>query len=76
MIYGKYIESVLEKLLASYVRGKVLEYMKQMPVELIFIYWKFIPYKLSTSGFMGYLKRKSSLMIFDRHDNLKYRYGN
>ena len=25
---------------------------------------------------MGYLKRKSSLMIFDRHANLKYKYGN
>ena len=25
---------------------------------------------------MGYLKGKSSLMIFDRHANLKYRYGN
>jgi len=25
---------------------------------------------------MGYLKGKSSLMIFDRHPNLKYRYGN
>ena len=25
---------------------------------------------------MGYLKGKSSLMIFDKHANLKYRYGN
>ena len=25
---------------------------------------------------MGYLKSKSSLMIFDRHANLKYKYGN
>ncbi|MBV2855708.1 transposase, partial [Staphylococcus aureus] len=28
------------------------------------------------SSFVGYLKGKSSLMIFDRHANLKYRYGN
>ena len=35
-----------------------------------------IPPKLSVSSFMGYLKGKSSLMIFDRHANLKYRYGN
>ncbi len=35
-----------------------------------------IPPKLSVSQFMGYLKGKSSLMIFDRHANLKYRYGN
>ena len=35
-----------------------------------------IPPHLSVSGFMGYLKSKSSLMIFDRHANLKYKYGN
>ena len=35
-----------------------------------------IPPKLSVSAFMGYLKGKSSLMIFDRHAHLKYRYGN
>ena len=35
-----------------------------------------IPPKLSVAEFMGYLKGKSSLMIFDRHANLKYRYGN
>ena len=32
--------------------------------------------KYSVSSVMGYLKGKSSLMIFDRHANLKYRYGN
>ena len=35
-----------------------------------------IPPKYSVSEIMGYLKGKSSLMIFDRHANLKYRYGN
>ena len=35
-----------------------------------------IPPKISVSSFMGYLKGKSSLMIFDRHANLKYKYGN
>ena len=35
-----------------------------------------IPPKLSVAAFMGYLKGKSSLMIFDRHANLKYKYGN
>ena len=35
-----------------------------------------IPPSLSVSQFMGYLKGKSSLMIFDRHANLKYKYGN
>ena len=32
--------------------------------------------KLSVSQFLGYLKGKSSLQIFDRHANLKYKYGN
>ncbi|MBA9088307.1 REP element-mobilizing transposase RayT [Fontibacillus solani] len=35
-----------------------------------------IPPKLSVSEFMGYLKGKSSLMIFDKFANLKYRYEN
>ena len=34
-----------------------------------------IPPYLSIAQFMGYLKGKSSLMIFDRHANLKYKYG-
>ena len=34
-----------------------------------------IPPKLSVAQIMGYLKGKSSLMIFDRHANLKYKYG-
>jgi len=35
-----------------------------------------IPLKLSVPQFMECLKRKSSLMIFERHANLKYKYGN
>ncbi len=35
-----------------------------------------IPPKISVSSFMGYLKGKSSLMMFDRHANLKYKFGN
>ena len=34
-----------------------------------------IPPKMSSSSFMGYLKGKSTLMIFERHANLKYKYG-
>ena len=34
-----------------------------------------IPPSLSVAQFMGFLKGKSSLMIFDRHANLKYKYG-
>lgn len=35
-----------------------------------------IPPKMSVSYFVGYLKGKSALMIFDRHANLKYKHGN
>ena len=35
-----------------------------------------IPPKMSVSSFVGYLKGKSSLMIFEYHGNLKYKYGN
>jgi putative transposase len=35
-----------------------------------------MPPNLSVAQFVGYLKGKSSLIIFDRHANLKYKYGN
>ena len=35
-----------------------------------------IPPKYSVSQIMGYLKGKSSLMIFEKYANMKYKYGN
>ena len=35
-----------------------------------------IPPKISVSSFMGYLKGKSAPMVFDKHANLKYKFGN
>ena len=35
-----------------------------------------IPQKMSVSGFMGYLKGKSSLMIYEKWGNMKYKYRN
>ncbi|EJU8114778.1 IS200/IS605 family transposase, partial [Enterococcus faecalis] len=35
-----------------------------------------IPPKLSVSGFMGFLKGRSAVIIHERHANLKYNYGN
>ena len=35
-----------------------------------------IPPKYSVAEFMGYLKSKSTLMIFERHANMKYKFGN
>lgn len=35
-----------------------------------------IPPKRSVASFMGYLKGKSALMLFDKHANLRYKFGN
>ena len=35
-----------------------------------------IPPSISVSSFVGYLKGKSTVLIFERHANLKYKYGN
>lgn len=35
-----------------------------------------IPPRISVSAFMGYLKGKSAMMIFEKHANLKYKFGN
>ena len=35
-----------------------------------------IPPRISISSFMGYLKGKSALMMFDKHANPKYQFGN
>ncbi len=35
-----------------------------------------LPPKMSISSFMGYLKGRSAMMIFNRHNNLKYKFGN
>ena len=35
-----------------------------------------IPLKISVSSFMGYLKEKSALMMFDKYANLRYKFGN
>ena len=35
-----------------------------------------IPPKVSVPGFMGYLKGKGALMLFDRHANMRHKFGN
>ncbi|WP_195244300.1 transposase [Clostridium celatum] len=35
-----------------------------------------VPHKMGVSRFVGYLKRKSNLMIFEIFSNLKHKYGN
>ena len=74
-IYGQYRESVGQILrqLCNYKGVEILE-GHLMPDHIHMLVS--IPPKYSVSQFMGYLKGKSSLMIFDKHANLKYKFGN
>ena len=74
-IYGQYKKSIGQILrqLCNYKGVEIIEghlMIDHIPMLVS------IPPKYSVSQFMGYLKGKSSLMIFDRHANLKYKFGN
>ena len=75
IVYNQYRESKKEiiKQLCSYKGVEIIEgHLMPDHVHLLLS----IPPKMSVSSFMGYLKGKSALMIFDRHGNLKYKFGN
>lgn len=74
-IYGQYRESIgrILKQLCAYKGVELVEgHLMSDHVHMLVS----IPPKYSVSQFMGYLKGKSSLMIFDKHANLKYKFGN
>ena len=75
VIYNQYRKDI-SKYISTLCKYKGVEIVEghMMPdhVHLILS----IPPKMSVSSFMGYLKGKSSLMIFDNHANLKYKFGN
>ena len=74
-IYGQYRDDLVEiiKTLCKYKGVEIIEgHMMADHVHLLVS----IPPRLSVSSFMGYLKGKSALMMFERHANLKYKYGN
>lgn len=75
IIYNQYRRDLQNdiRLLCQYKGVKILEgHMMPDHVHLLVS----IPPKLSVSSFMGYLKGKSALMMFDQHANLKYKFGN
>ena len=74
-IYNQYREDVREiiKQLCSYKGVEILGGNVMSDHVHILVS---IPPKMSVSSFMGYLKGKSALMMFDRHANLKYKFGN
>jgi len=75
IIYNQYKTSIRDvlKRLCSYKGVEIIEgHMMSDHVHILVS----IPPKISVSSFMGYLKGKSALMIFDKHANLKYKFGN
>ena len=75
VIYGK-IKSDIGVILRKLCEYKGVEIIEANACKDYIHMLVSIPPKLSVAGFMGYLKGKSSLMIFDRHANMKYKYGN
>ena len=73
-IYGE-LKKEIGNILRQLCGGKVLQLSKRMPAYIIYIFVE-IPPKMSISSFVGYLKGKSTLMIFERFSHLKYNYGN
>ena len=75
IIYGK-IKADVGKILRDLCERKGVEIIEAECCQDHIHMLVSIPPHLSVAQFMGYLKSKSSLMIFDRHANLKYKYGN
>ena len=74
-IYGK-LRSDIGKILRTLCEYKEVEIIEAHAMKDHIHMLVMISPKLAVSSFMGYLKGKSSLMIFERHANLKYKYGN
>ena len=75
IVYGK-IKADIGKILRQLCEMKGVEiHEAEACADHIHMLVSILP-SISVSQFMGYLKGKSSLMIFDRHANLKYKYGN
>jgi len=75
VIYGK-LKKDIGKILRELCERKEVEIIEANAcADHIHMLVK-IPPKLSVSSFMGYLKGKSTLIIFERYANLKYKYGN
>ncbi len=73
-IYGKY-RADIGKILRELCAWKEVEIIEAHAcIDHVHMYVK-IPPKMSVSSFMGYLKGKSTLLIFERHAELKYKYG-
>lgn len=80
----KYRRKIIYNQLRADIKGIIKDLCKWKGVEIIEGHMMSdhvhlllsIPPKYSVSQVMGYLKGKSAMMIFDRHSNLKYKFGN
>jgi len=80
----KYRRKIIYNQLRTDIKGIIKDLCKWKGIEIIEGHMMSdhvhlllsIPPKYSVSQVMGYLKGKSAMMIFDRHSNLKYKFGN
>ena len=75
VVYGR-LRTEIGKILRELCKRKGIEILEAEACPDHIHMLLSIPPKYSVSSVMGYLKGKSSLMIFDRFANLKYKYGN
>lgn len=75
VIYGK-IKADVGNILSMLCKRKGIEIIEAECIPDHVHMFVRIPPKYSVSQIVGYLKGKSSLMIFERHANLKYKHGN
>ena len=74
IIYGK-IKKDIGEILRKLCKQKGVEIIEAEACKDHIHMLVSIPPHISIAQFMGYIKGKSTLMIFDRHANLKYKYG-
>ena len=75
VIYGK-IKADIGKMLRKLCEYKQIEILEAEACKDHIHMLISVPPKYSISQVMGYMKGKSSLMIFEKYANLKYKYGN
>ena len=75
-IFGK-LRADIGKILRMLCQRKEIEIIEaECCIDHVHMLVKILPKHSVSSYIIGYLKGKSSLIIFDRHANLKYKYGN
>ena len=74
-IYGQ-LKADIGKIIRELCKWKEVEIIEATAMPDHIHLYVSIPPKMSVAGFVGFLKGKSTLIIFERHANLKYKYGN